>query len=264
MLLAPQVAGGTTTVRIADAVAQLGRPSATEAQLDVTVDGGHLEVSIGGPGPWALAGLIIQPRRPEIAHLAASGLPAEQDAVLTATATARDGIRGMHLRYQVEDVWHELPMKGGGAAFCATVPAAHLKGDSLAYELVAEDTSGLTAQRKARTAIVHGFQTPVVSSASGPEVWSPSDKLSFRLTLEDGRYAREVRLRYREADQNREFRMSTLAGGRSGDYVFEIDPRHLDGAYDLMYYFELVDVLGGGSFYPDPFRETRYLICRPQ
>ena len=103
----------------------------------------------------------------------------------------------------------------------------------------------------------------MVTSASGPEVWTPTEKLALHLTLENGRYAREVRLHYREADQNRDFRYSTLACGRSGEYVFEIDPRHLDGAYDLLYYFEVVDVLGGGSFYPDPFRETRYFICRP-
>jgi hypothetical protein len=71
-------------------------------------------------------------------------------------------------------------------------------------------------------------------------------------------------LHYREADQNRAFRTATLAGGRSGQYVFEVDPRHLDSAYDLIYYFEVVDVLGGGSFYPNPFKEARYYICRPR
>jgi hypothetical protein len=67
----------------------------------------------------------------------------------------------------------------------------------------------------------------------------------------------------READQNVDFRLAALPGGYSGAYTFDINPRWLDPAYDLIWYFEVTDVLGGGSFYPDPFSEARYFVCAP-
>lgn len=76
----------------------------------------------------------------------AAAWPVEQDAILTATANAPDGIQGVQVRYRVEDVWRELPIQGGGSAFYATVPASQLGGDSLAYELVAEGAKGQTVR----------------------------------------------------------------------------------------------------------------------
>jgi hypothetical protein len=81
--------------------------------------------------------------------------------------------------------------------------------------------------------------------------------------LENGEHAREVVLHYREADQNRNFRTERLAAGRSGEYVFDVDTLPLDDNYELIYYFEVVDVFGRGSFYPDPFTDARYRICKP-
>jgi hypothetical protein len=262
-VVAPAVGGTTTPVRVGGATLRLGGHSTMEAQVDVTVEGGSLELTVGGTGPWACAGIVVQPHRPEIAHLPAAGLRAEQDALITATVTAPHGVRGVHLRYRSGETWVELSMQGDGAAFRATIPADCLQADQLVYELVAEGSRGLTGRRSACAGIVRGFRAPVVTSTRGPEAWTPRECLSFRLALEHGPYAREVRLHYREADQNRSFRVASAEGGRSGEFVFEIDPRHLDDAYDLLYYFEVVDVLGGGSFYPDPFREKRYFVVHP-
>ena len=111
---------------------------------------------------------------------------------------------------------------------------------------------------------MRAFQPPWVVGVSRQDRWSPSEELTLRLTVEAGAYLREVRLHYREADQNRDFRTTALVGGHSGEYVFQVDTRCLDDSYELIYYFEVVDVLGGGSFYPDPFREARYFVCRPE
>jgi hypothetical protein len=263
-LIAPALAASTVPVQVGEVTLRLGGASATEAQIDVTVAGGSLEIVVGGAGPWALAGLVIRSRAPEIAHLPPAALPGEQDARLTATVTAPDGVRSVRLRYQVAGVWREAPMEGDGSAFSASVPADELGGDRLAYEIVAESTTGLTAERSARAAVVHGFQAPRVTAALVPETWSPEEPLVVRLSLENGRYARELRAHYREADQNRDFRTATLAGRRSGEYAFEIDTRRLDGAYELLVYIEVIDALGGGSFYPDPFREARTFVLRPR
>ena len=156
-------------------------------------------------------------------------------------------------------------MGGDGVAFHSAVPVADLGSDSLAYELVAEDMQGRTSHLSGLGApVVRGFRRPRITQVDGPDVWSPSYELALRVALENGEHVSEVRLHYREADQNRDFRLMKLRGGRSGDYEFRVATRYLDAEYDLIYYFELVDVLGGGSFHPDPFDEARYFVCGPE
>lgn len=49
-----------------------------------------------------------------------------------------------------------------------------------------------------------------------------------------------------------------------GQYGAEVDTELLDDNYELIYYVEVIDVMGKGSFYPDPFSDARYRICRPR
>ena len=263
-VIAPAAAGATTVVHLNGARLRLGRAARLSRQANVQVSGGKLELSVGGKGTWALAGLIVRPLAPQIAHLPPVAIQAEQPLLLTATATAPDGIASLVVRY-VASGGRETVMAGDGAAFEAGIPAAALAGDVFEYEIIATDKAGRVARtRRFRAPIVRGFQTPGIMAASGPQTWSGTGKLAFRLSLEHGAFARNVILHYREADQNRSFRQVMLDGGRSGEYVFEVDTLPLDSDYELIYYFEVTDVLGHGSFYPDPFNTARYFICKPQ
>jgi hypothetical protein len=83
------------------------------------------------------------------------------------------------------------------------------------------------------------------------------------VTLENGEHVREIRLHYREADQNREFRLATLPGGAERS-TFQIDASDLDHAYELLAYFEIIDTFGRGFFHPDPLEQSRYYIIGPK
>jgi hypothetical protein len=263
-LVAPAVAGAHTRVAIAGTMLDLGGGQPGMAKTLVEVQDGTLSIEVGGEGQWALAGMTIRPRSPLIAHLAPAGARAEEDLKVTATATAPDGIRAMRLRYRSNGNWQEVSMAGDGTAFEGVIPAGALSGDTLEYALVAEDNQGSAAQREGITIpVVRGFKTPRIVRSSGPATWSPDQILTFEVELENDAYANEILLHYREADQNRSFRQASIPAGKSGKYTFELDPRHLDGNYELIYYFEVRDRLGSGSFYPDPFSEARYWIVKP-
>lgn len=263
-LLAPAVGGAVTPVQAQDAGAVLGGSAQGVVRLDVVVKGQPLDVTIGGQGTWALSALIVRPAGPRIAHLPPIAVRAEEDVLLKATATATAGACTMRLRYCTGPRWRELPMDGDGVAFEAAVPLADVEGEVLKYELLAEDVQGRASCLSGLTVpVVRGFRPPFVVQVHGPDTWSPSGELVIRATLKNGACARQVRLHYREADQNREFRLAQVDGGRSGVYEFRLDARSLDVAYELIYYVEVVDVLGDGSFYPDPFKEARYVVCAP-
>jgi hypothetical protein len=166
------------------------------------------------------------------------------------------------VRYRAGSERGELPMTGDGQAFQAILPG-NLAGDTLHYALLAEGQDGLTTVRKYEAPLVRTFLAPRIINASGPQTWSRDSELTLSATVQNGECAREVRLHYREADQNRAFRMATQPGGRAGDHEFRVDAHYLDDAYELIYYWEIVDVLGGGSFYPDPWSVARYHICPP-
>lgn len=224
---------------------------------------GKLLVKMGGEGPWALAGLSIRQRAPQIAHLVKPGVHAETDLTITATATAPDGIRSMKLSYLNGGHWVDTPMTGDGTAFTGVIPAAALSGPQIEYTLTAEDNQTHSVRKEGlRSEVVRGFQAPRVVQARGPATWSPTQEMVFEVDLANGEFASELILHYREADQNRNFRSAALAAGESKTYVFKVDPRHLDGDYEVIYYFEVRDRLGSGSFYPDPFTDARYRIIK--
>lgn len=262
-LIAPAVCSHATAGSVAGVDVSLGGCGPATAHVQAAVTEGRLEVALGDDGPWALAGLVVRPIGPMVAHQPAIAVSGDGDLTIHATATAVTPVRSVTLRYRSGGGWHTATMVGEGPAFRATIPAADLTADELAYEIVAEDEAGRVAQRSFRTRVVRGFRAPRIVRAEGPETWNPSGPFVVRAQVEGGEWARTLRLHYREADQNRAFRVAEMDGGRSGEYVWEVDPRHLDGAYELIYYLEVVDALGGGSFYPDPFTDRRYFVCRP-
>ncbi len=259
-LIAPRLSGVRTVVRIGDVAAEVRGVGASEARITTHAVDGAIEIAVGDEHEWALAGVIVRPCAPVIAHVSPFALGSEGENTLYATATCPQGVRAMTLCYRTEAARGELPMTGDGRAFHVTLPD-NLTGDTLHYGLRAMSAEGLETIREYDVPLVRGFRPPRIVQSSGPERWSRGDGLVFRATLENGEYAREVRLHYREADQNHVFRIAAQPGGRAREYEFDVDLRYLDDAYELIYYWEVIDVLGGGSFYPDPWTEARYRIC---
>ena len=263
-LIAPAVTRARMHFSVDGTALELGGETPEAVKTFVEVHGGKLTVEAGGASVWSLAGITIRPRAPQIAHLVPQGARAEEDLKITATATAPDGISGMRLRYRLASGWEEIAMKGDGTVFQGIIPAAALTGQMLEYALRAEDNDDhVTLQEGLCVPVLHGFKTPRISKASGPSTWKPEQELIFQVSLENGEFARELVLHYREADQNRSFRTVSVAAGPAETYTFKVDPRHADGNYEMIYYFEVCDRLGSGSFYPDPFSDARYRIIKP-
>lgn len=264
-LVTPATINSSLLVAAGEASARIGRRSSSQRTMTVTAAKGKLELTIGGRKPWALAGLVIVPNKPIIAHTPAPAFVAGSDVTVTATATAPTGIASLILRYEIEKGGRETVMSGDGSSFSAIIPADAVRGRRLDYEIIADDTAG----NRVRTPrfvvpVAAGYTAPVINNASGPATWSRRKKLVFKAQVENDAYAREIVLHYREADQNRNFRQARLTAGQGGAYTVEIDPSPLDDNYELIYYFEATNVFGGGSFYPDPFSDARYRICKPE
>lgn len=263
-LIPPEVSGTVTPAFVNGELAMLGAPGGQAATVEVQVGNGLLEVALGGAGPWALAGMVVRALRPQIAHLPPRAIRAEHNLTLTATATSPRGPCRLWMRYTQGGQMREVPFAGDGVAFSLAVPVSDLCGESWEYWLRAEDAAGQVSEcGPFHTSIVRGYRPPRVVSVRTAAVWAHGRPWEVEIDLADGEWCESLRLHYREADQNRPFRQVAQSAGRSGLFRFAVDTRYLDAGYDLIYYVECLDLLGGGSFWPDPFRDARYRVCPP-
>ncbi|MBA7686357.1 hypothetical protein ES703_94801 [subsurface metagenome] len=89
-----------------------------------------------------------------------------------------------------------------------------------------------------------------------------SEPLRLEVKLADDTHVAHVRLHYRTVDQNAEFKVVSMEKTGHRQYTGVIPAADLDPVFDEMYYFEVVDRLGNGSFHPDPFTGERYFVVK--
>jgi hypothetical protein len=264
-LIAPEIDNRITSVNLGRELISLGSSIVLTTKNYVEVTDGRLVITVGEKGPWALAGLTVRSLYPLIGHLAPCAVHAGQDLLITATATAPGGIQKMVVKYQSGGSIHGIEMQGDGAAYWVTIPAANLTGENLTYEFETVSSTGEVGRFTSHNIpVVPNFKVPKITSATGPTTWTPSRSLTFQVDLDHGEFAHELVLHYREADQNRIFHQAIQPAGKSGKFEFTIDPRYIDGNYEVIYYFEVRDLFGRGAFYPDPFVDARYRIIKPE
>lgn len=271
-LLAPPETHGRTTLSAARGSLKVLKSEESPYQegriWTVDLSGSGLVLTLdGGAGPWRARALVVRPAAPKIAHQHRRVLRADAGVPLRVTVTAPGGVKSVTLRYRCGGrFWHKHKMEGDGTLFATVVPNDKLDGQRLEYYFTAVGNDGRKTDQWPEmysALLVRGFKPPAIVEARGPGTWRHGETLQFRTEVKNGEYARKLTLLYREADQNREWRSSSKAVGRSGTFVFQIDSTALDPRYELLYYFELIDAFGQGRMWPDPWNDARYRVARP-
>lgn len=81
--------------------------------------------------------------------------------------------------------------------------------------------------------------------------------LTLALRVSQLQNVRSVRLHYRAVNQLATFKTLEASPAKA---VFTIPAADIEEHHDLMYYFEIIDMQGGGWFLPDPQRATPYFV----
>jgi len=79
----------------------------------------------------------------------------------------------------------------------------------------------------------------------------PGEALPIRLSVQSREAIRAVRCHYRAANQSLPFEVMDLEPSQDAQYVGSIPPEAVSASWDLMVFFEVVDVGGEASRYPD-------------
>ena len=91
----------------------------------------------------------------------------------------------------------------------------------------------------------------------------PGEGLRVFVIVKSETGIKEVRLSYRSVNQYQDyFTLDMLPTDAENQYEAEIPGKHIPSEWDLMYFFEVADEDGYGRIYPDPEKETPYVVVR--
>lgn len=91
------------------------------------------------------------------------------------------------------------------------------------------------------------------------EKTAPGQPLTVTLHITPPQNVRVVRLHYRPVNQLAAFKTLEAPASKT---AFTIPGADIDGAHDLMYYFEVINTENAGWFYPDPHVTTPYYVVK--
>ncbi|NLA59135.1 MAG: hypothetical protein GX855_09590, partial [Firmicutes bacterium] len=251
---------------------------------EVEVVGGRLRLDLWADSgkSWFISGLVINRAGITLTHVPPSRLDAEQECTLQVTAKGTiDTVRSVWFNVcddnssndskdccsssrmvelkQVDDFIYE-----------GAIPKELLKNSrQLRYCIVAEGTSG----RRYILGTEQPFSVPVKHRESVIEVehepvryakWS--NDIRIRCRIASSNPIKVVRLYYRHVNQYYTFQVQPMKLVDPSEMIYEgvIPAEYHDRNWDLMYYVEVVDGVGTGIFYPDPMKETPYIVIREE
>jgi hypothetical protein len=214
---------------------------------------------------------MIAEMKPHLAHLPTYSALKGEDLTISATVTSSSSLRAARLFYRGEgdEEYRDAAMQVDEHVCSATIPGAELAVHTLEYYIQAEDKDGNLSyfpeagrQSPISVKLADEFRAPEVVEHTRITSHSASGPLTLGLRVDDDSDMADVWLHYRAVDQNAEFRVKPMEKNGDGEYTAVIPASDFDPNFDEMYYFELVDRFGSGSFYPDAFTAGRYYVIK--
>ena len=243
-----------------------------EVEAEADCKGGRLSIGLrpGEGSEWILNALIIAEMKPHVSHLPVYVALKGEEVTINATVTSRSSLRMVRLFYREEGTseYRDAAMLQDEHVWSAVIPDAD-HADVLEYYIQAEDVDGnLTCspaegrQKPISLKLAEDFREPRVIEHERVTSHSASKPLALSLSVADGSRPTDVWLHYRHVDQNADFGVIAMEDNGGGEYSAIVPATDFDSNFDEMYYFELVDQFGNGSFYPDAFTNGRYYVIK--
>lgn len=244
-----------------------------QVRAEVRVSSGRLRIDLR-PGEWSewlLNGLIITEMKPHIGHLPIYSALKGTDLTISVTVTSSFPFKGIWLFYKEETAveYRKADMQGDRFVYSATIARTELNVEVIEYYIETEDEEGNLSyfpeggkQRPISLKLAEDLKAPKVVEHKKVTAHSSSKPLTLSLKVDDDLNLADVWLHYRTVDQNADFKVISMEKEGDKKYSGTIPASDFDPIFDEMYYFELVDKFGNGSFYPDPFTGGRYYVIK--
>ncbi len=255
----------------------------------------RLKFSAGSGGDFILNGLTFTRIEPHIAHVPVRRTLPGQDMTLHATVTlpvqvlmpvknslsiARgttstieppDGIDRVQLYYSHDGgrSFKAVDMTSDqDKIFSATVPGSDVREGELLYYLQASDTIGQTVHlpkenpNQAYSVLVSHDRTPPEVTHHVTPDWEQGKPFPLEVRVKDPSGVESVILYYRQTRQAMQYSVVTMQHVGGDTYAAIVPGFMFTSEFDFMYFFETVDSVGNGIFYPDPDTTDPHLIVK--
>jgi len=255
----------------------------------------RLKLSAAPDADFILNGLTFTRVEPHIAHLPLSRALPGQDINIQATVTlppqilqpvkdslsiARGTISTIEPPEKIKRVNLSYSVDGGKSfqivemkktddfIYTATIPGEAVQEGEIHYFIEAADSIGQVVHvpRKSQE---ETFQVKVTSDRSPPDVvhdpvreWDPGKPLEIKAKISDQSLIERVLLYYRPTRQAMEYSVATMEPKGEALYSTTIPGEAFTTEFDLIYYFEAIDVYGNGIFYPDQEKEDPHIVIK--
>jgi hypothetical protein len=239
-------------VKTGQLVERTTRVNAADGKIKVTFDSGT-------DADWFISGMIIKRIVPEIRHLPPRIMPDE--GLLSATVTCPDELDEvkLYIREETGEFRPQHMINTLGPCYEADILPLIQKNKIYQYYISAGSISGRESftgqydiwvkENESRFDIIH---VPKKSCREGMD-------LQIVLDIKSPYQLKTIRLCYSHVNQHAALE-SSLMYKESDHYGGFIPAAYIKKEWDILYYFDMVDITGKGTIYPDFRIQTPYYV----
>ena len=249
-----------------------GRVDAIERKVEIRNKQLRIDFQPAKESDWIISGLILTRIAPRIGHLFADNALKGKNLAIQVTITSVAPVQAVQLVYKIKkDSCYRTTImsRKKDLIWSAKIPGAELKCDEIQYFIKVEDVEGNVSSLP-EEGKKNPFYTKLIGEYTDPRIieherilsHQSHKPLSLQVKVNNNPSVLDIKMHYRKVDQNEEFKTVSMKKDGEREYVGIIPVRELDSLYDMMYYFEVLDRSGNGTFYPDPFSQGRYFIVK--
>lgn len=189
----------------------------------------------------------------------------------TSTIEPPDKLTGVNLFYSLDggsSFKKKVMQQQESFIFAADISGDEVKKGTILYYIQASDSIGQTVHFP-RNDRENAFSIRVSSDQAAPQFahkpvteWEPGKDLPIKVKVADPSGIKRVTLYYRQTRQALQYSVVNMSGDGAGNFSAVVPGYMLTKEFDFMYYFEAIDKVGNGIFYPDPDIEDPHLIVK--
>lgn len=236
-----------------------------ELSTRCTVREGHIVIEFRAPtgGDWFVSGICVRSLIPKISHLPRYVIAPHGDETISATVTSPDPIRAVSLAVSSSTGQSVIPMhsRDGRIYRASARDFAGIEG-AFRYSIRATGEDG----RESRSSEVSSIIAPAEKgSIVFRHDYVATGRAGMDLSVETGIRSTHplshARLYYSHVNQYHDMQVAELndIGGR---FRAVIPAAYVDARWDLLYYFEAVDIYGNGAIFPSMWTDRPYAVVR--
>ena len=210
---------------------------------------------------WFISGMILKQLKPVISHVPC--LTMDDNSIISATVTCPDYIDKVALYIKPFDgEIMILEMSSCDSLAYSVDIARYIKyGKNYTYFIKALSVNKMESMTEETCLFIKGSDSSFAVNHVPVKNCVEGKNIEVKISIKSQYDIRKIKLCYSYVNQFKAMEYVEM-NKKDGEYVGYIPVSYIDKDWDILYYFDIVDVSGEGIIYPDFKIETPYYIIK--